>query len=164
MKKKKTVRGYKAFDKGLVCRDFQYELGKDFDTLYYDKNTPSGLNGKDFRHMKHMVDSARVFLTDSVTTAIENAKRETVEEITQPILENSEPITPCDKCGKEAFHFCHHVQKLAREIGEEMNERTGSFAMSDDIEQVAADWVKENEGKSRCNHCGEPTTSNNEEV
>jgi len=26
----KIVRGYKAFDKGLKCRDYQYEFGKDF--------------------------------------------------------------------------------------------------------------------------------------
>ena len=29
---KKTVKGYKAFDKGLMCRGFQYEVGKEHKT------------------------------------------------------------------------------------------------------------------------------------
>jgi hypothetical protein len=33
---KEIVKGYKAFEKGLVCRGFQYELGKDF----YHKGKP----------------------------------------------------------------------------------------------------------------------------
>ena len=31
-KNKEVVRGYKAFDKGLICRGFQYEIGKDYQT------------------------------------------------------------------------------------------------------------------------------------
>lgn len=28
----KTIRGYKGFDKNLRCRDFQYEIGKEYET------------------------------------------------------------------------------------------------------------------------------------
>lgn len=28
----KTVKGYKGFDKNLKCRDFQYEIGKEYET------------------------------------------------------------------------------------------------------------------------------------
>ena len=28
----KTVKGYKGFDKNLRCRDFQYEIGKEYET------------------------------------------------------------------------------------------------------------------------------------
>ena len=31
-KENKTVKGYKGFDKNLKCRDFQYEIGKEYET------------------------------------------------------------------------------------------------------------------------------------
>ena len=31
-KENKTVKGYKGFDKNLRCRDFQYEIGKEYET------------------------------------------------------------------------------------------------------------------------------------
>ena len=31
MKEEKTIKAYKAFEKDMTCRDFQYEVGKEYE-------------------------------------------------------------------------------------------------------------------------------------
>jgi hypothetical protein len=61
----KTVKGYKAFDKGLVCRGMQYELGKDF--IMEDKPV---LCKKGYHFCKNLSDVYSYYAYDTENTVV----------------------------------------------------------------------------------------------
>ena len=64
-----TIKGYKAFDKGLICRGFQYEVGKDF---YYDQEIRLCNSGFHFCKSLGNVYEYYKFGTDIVVAEIES--------------------------------------------------------------------------------------------
>jgi hypothetical protein len=61
----KTVKGYKAFNKDLTCRDFQYEFGKDFK---YDGEI--GLCSSGFHFCKSLGDVYSYYAYNPETTVV----------------------------------------------------------------------------------------------